>query len=74
MSIKRSIYEEIRIESNDQSRSIDISGGTVSIDYYEDLFSPVITAKIKVVNVGNTVKNESFGENQSIIRFISRLS
>lgn len=66
MSIKRSIYEQLILESNDQSRSIDISNGALTIDYYEDIFSPVITAKITVINVGNTVKNEKFEEKQSI--------
>ena len=66
MSIKRSIFEELILESNDQSKSIDISAGTVALDYYEDIFSPVITAKLRVINVGNTVKNEKTGEQQSI--------
>lgn len=50
-----SIYEEITIESNDQKRTIDLKKGTVSIDYYEDIFSPTVTAKIRVVNTGDTV-------------------
>jgi hypothetical protein len=66
MSIKKSIYEQLILESNDQSKTVDISGGTVAVEYYEDVFSPVITAKIKVVNVGNSVKNEQSGELQSI--------
>ncbi len=55
MSIKQSIFEEIVIESNDRSRQVDITSGTIQINYYEDVFSPTITAKLRVVNTGNTV-------------------
>ena len=55
MSIKQSIFEEILIESNDGSRQVDITSGSIQIDYYEDVFSPTITAKTRVVNTGNTV-------------------
>ena len=50
MSIKQSVFEEIVIESNDKSRRVDIALGSVMIDYYEDIFSPTITAKRRVVN------------------------
>lgn len=55
MSIKQSTFEEIVIEANDQSRSVNITAGCIMIDYYEDIFSPTITAKIRVVNAGNTI-------------------
>lgn len=64
MSIKQSIFEEIVIESNDQSRIVDITSGSVMIDYYEDIFSPTITAKIRVVNTGNTVVGKDSKDNQ----------
>lgn len=68
MSIQRSIFEEIILESNDQKRTIDIRTGAISIDYYEDIFSPTITAKVNVVNDGNTISpaTNSDGERQSI--------
>lgn len=66
MSTKQSIYEEIIIESNDQKKTIDLRVGTVSIDYYEDIFSPIITAKLRVVNGGDTIVSEDSGEKQSI--------
>ena len=66
MSTKKSIYEEFVLESNDRKRSIDITTGVISIDYYEDLFSPTITAKVKVVNTGNTIVPEGGSEAQSI--------
>jgi hypothetical protein len=70
-AINKSIYEELILESNDQKRTIDIRQGTVSIDYYEDIFSPTITAKIRVVNTGDTIQapdkeGNPDGEKQSI--------
>lgn len=56
MSTKKSIYEEIILESNDQKRTIDIRLGVVSVDYYEDVFSPTITAKIIVANTGDSIQ------------------
>lgn len=50
-----SIYEELILESNDQKRTVDIKQGTISIDYYEDIFSPTVTAKIRVVNTGDSI-------------------
>ena len=50
-----SIYEEILIESNDGSTSVDLRLGVQSIDYYEDIFSPTITLKMVITNTGNTV-------------------
>lgn len=58
MSVKKSIYEQFFIESNDQSKTVDISQGVVSFDYYEDIFSPTITAKVMVVNTGNSIKGK----------------
>lgn len=54
-AIKFSQYDEIFIESNDQKRTVDIRKGVVSIDYYEDIFSPTVTAIINVVNTGDSI-------------------
>ena len=59
MSAKKSIYEELVIESNDQKKSVDIKSGTISIDYYEDIFSPTITAKIIVANTGDSIQGSN---------------
>lgn len=56
MAVQKSIYEVLTIESNDQSQTVDLINGAISFDYYEDIFSPTITAKLKVFNVGNTIK------------------
>tara|TARA_R100000234_G_C4989679_1_gene174909 strand:- start:43 stop:1347 length:1305 start_codon:yes stop_codon:yes gene_type:complete len=61
-----SLYEELTIESNDRSRTVDLKLGTISIDYYEDLFSPTITAKMRVVNTGDSIATEGEKERQSI--------
>ena len=61
-----SLYEELTIESNDRSKTADLKLGTISIDYYEDLFSPSITAKMRVVNTGDTIAVEGEKERQSI--------
>lgn len=57
MSTKKSIYEQLTIESNDQKRTVDLKLGAASIDYYEDIFSPTITAKIVIANTGDTVQS-----------------
>ena len=54
-AILSSEYQEIIIESNDGSKSVDLRLGVVDFKYYEDLFSPTITAKMIVVNTGGTV-------------------
>jgi hypothetical protein len=66
MSIDRSIYEKVFLESNDRSRVVDIKSGVVAIDYYEDIFSPTITAKVYVINAGNTIAPEDGTAAQSI--------
>jgi hypothetical protein len=51
-------YDEILIESTtDKNRTIDLRTGVQSIDYYEDLFSPTITAKILVTTTGSVIDN-----------------
>jgi len=68
MSISKSIYEELVLESNDQKRTVDIKNGTIALEYFEDIFSPTITARVKVVNTGNTITSfkDQDGEKQSI--------
>ena len=53
-----SIYEEILIESNDRSTTVDLRLGVQSIDYFEDIFSPTITVKMVVTNTGNTINGK----------------
>ena len=60
-----SILEVVTIEANDRSQDIDIRNGVISIDYYEDLYSPTVTAKIVVYNTGDTIEGKD-GKIQSI--------
>ena len=48
-------FEQLFLESNDQKRTADLKQGIVSIDYYEDIFSPNITAKVRVINTGDSI-------------------
>ena len=68
MAISKSIYEELVLESNDQKRTVDIKNGAIALEYFEDIFSPTITARVKVVNTGNTISSykDEDGEKQSI--------
>ena len=65
MSLNKSIYEEILIESRDGERTVDIAPGVVLLEYFEDIFSPTITARLVVVNTGNTIEGPD-GDLQSI--------
>ena len=63
---KKSIYDVALIESNDQKQTIDLRQSIVAFEYYEDIFSPVITAKLKIVNTGNSAFTESDTSKQSL--------
>ena len=39
-------YEEFIIESNDGSRDVDLRFGVISFQYFEDVFSPTVTARV----------------------------
>ena len=61
-----SLYEILTLESNDKQGLVDLKSGAVSIDYYEDIFSPTITAKIRVINTGDSIIGEKTDKLQSI--------
>ena len=61
-----SLYEILTLESNDKQGLVDLRSGAVSIDYYEDIFSPTITAKIRVINTGDSIIGEKTDKLQSI--------
>ena len=54
-AINRSIYETLTLESQDGKKTVDVKMGTVSIDYYEDIFSPTISATLVITNSGNSI-------------------
>ena len=55
-AIDASIYEKFIIESTDGSKSVDISRGVITFAYYEDIFSPTVTAKVIITNDGSTIE------------------
>ncbi len=59
-----SILEVVTIEANDQSQDIDLRAGVIRIDYYEDIFSPTVTAEILVYNTGDSIVKD--GKWQSV--------
>jgi len=70
-AIDRSIYETLTIESRDGKKTVDVRLGTVSIDYYEDIFSPSISASIVVTNTGNTVPKSDNQGNPDLVCMVS---
>ena len=54
----RSIYEIFTIKSNDGARTIDLRGGIVSFSYFENVFSPMITAQVLITSTGNVITDE----------------
>lgn len=65
MSRTESKFDELIIESNDGSKSVDVTKGVRSIDYYEDIFSPIITVKMTIVTTGDALPGKD-GKGQSI--------
>ena len=57
-AIDPSLYESIIIEAADGSQSVDVKLGVTNFLYYEDLFSPTITAVMEIVNTGGTIEGE----------------
>ena len=51
-------YELITIES-DQGVTVDLRLGVVSFQYYEDLFSPTITAKMIIISTSGVVSDDA---------------
>ena len=64
-AIDKSLYEQFEIEAVDGSKSADIKAGVVSVNYYEDVYSPMITAMVVVVNTGNVIEGDD-GKMQSL--------
>ena len=58
-AIDPSIFEYINVTSSDGVNTVNIAGGVVSLSYYENLFSPHISAKFLVINTGNAINEKS---------------
>ena len=55
MSTQESRIKEVIIESNDKKRTVDLTASLVEFQYFEDVFSPTITAKMVLVNANQTI-------------------
>ncbi len=58
-AIDPSIFEYINVTSTDGADTVNIAAGVVSLSYYENLFSPHISAKFLVINTGNAINEKS---------------
>lgn len=56
-AINSSIYSQAIIKSSD-GREADIRLGCISIDVYEDIFNPSMSAKIRFANAGGAIKDD----------------
>ena len=63
--IDKSLYEQFEIVALDGSKSADIKAGGVSFNYNEEVYSPMITAMVVVVNTGNVIEGDD-GKMQSL--------
>ena len=64
-AIDKSIYEKFIIESADGSKTADIKEGVVAFTYFENIFSPYLTARVVVINTSGAIKGDD-GNLQSI--------
>ena len=58
-------YEEIKIES-DSGKTIDLRLGVVSFQYFEDLFSPTITAKMVIISTAGVISSDKTNKLESL--------
>ena len=58
-------YELITIES-DQGVTVDLRLGVVSFQYFEDLFSPTITAKMIIISTSCVVSDDKTNKIESL--------
>ena len=64
-AIDKSLYEKFIIESADNGKTADIKEGVVGFTYFENIFSPYLTAKVIVVNTAGAIRGDD-GNFQSI--------
>ena len=55
-----SSFDVFTIESaTEPGKDVDVRLGIISFNYYEDLFSPTISAKVTIVSSGDVIDNNS---------------
>tara|TARA_Y100000114_G_scaffold77628_1_gene71405 strand:+ start:726 stop:2060 length:1335 start_codon:yes stop_codon:yes gene_type:complete len=64
-AIDKSIYEKFLIESADGTKTADISEGVIAFTYFENIFSPYLTARVIVANTSGAIEGDD-GNLQSI--------
>ena len=60
-AINPAIYQEMEISAETttgESKTIDLKLGVVKFNYYEDLFSPCLTAQLLIVSAGGAVQTD----------------
>ena len=60
-AINPAIYQEMEISAETttgEPKTIDLKLGVVKFNYYEDLFSPCLTAQLLIVNAGGAVQTD----------------
>ena len=55
----RSVYEIFSIKSNNGQKDVDLRGGVVTFSYFENLFSPMITAQVLIASSGNVIEDDN---------------
>ena len=50
-----SVYSKFDITSNDGKTTISLIGGVIEFQYFEDIFSPIYTAKVRITSTGTVV-------------------
>ncbi|BCV08114.1 MAG: hypothetical protein CM15mL4_1700 [uncultured marine virus] len=40
-------------------QSVELNAGTISVDYYESLYSPIVTANLVFVDAGGNIEDEN---------------
>ena len=53
-----SIFEVFTIKSSDGERSVDVKGGVINFSYFEDVYSPMVTATVLIASTGNVMTDE----------------
>lgn len=62
-----SIYEKFEITSKEQDKTVSIINGVIDFQYFEDLYSPVVTALAIISNTGNTIDGQGLYHGLPII-------
>jgi len=57
-AVDPSIFEIFTITSTDGKKSVDLRAGVVNFSYFEDVFSPMVTATVLIASTGNVMDDE----------------